>query len=919
VVAAVEGWRNNLPEQFTSFVGRAPECEHALGALASARLLALTGAGGSGKTRLALKVAGAAAGSFPDGAWWVELGAATDGGQVAAALTSVLGVRPLPGRTETQAAAEHLATDRALVLLDNCEHVRQEAADLCEELLRGCPRVVVLATSRIPLGVPGESDWQVPSLSLPDGDTLDQVEQSDACRLFSARAAGVSSRFALGDENAAVVAQICRDLDGLPLSIELAAARVRLLTLDQIADGLGDRFRLLSGGPGGALPRHQTLRASVDWSYELLSEAERALFRRLAVFVGGWSLEAIEAVCAGGAVDRAEILDLLAALVDMSLVVVEHHGRVARYRLLEMVRQYALELLEESGEHAALRDRHLAYFVEFAERAAVALNTPLDLKWLELLEPDAANFDAAINHAVETDPEGALRIGVALTAWWEVIARFAIGQSALTRALDAAEPAASALRARALWCCGHLARFRGDAESAARHVQEALELAESIGDEWTLARALFTVGHIQLFRDPTGSRPVLERAVELARKNADDWPLVLGLATLGRTYVVTDELGEATRNFDEVAATVDRTGPEGVIWAMSGEIFCAPLRAEHERCIELNERGVESARALGDPVTESALQSMLAFDETMRGSALQARERQLAIVARVTAAGAGFTFPVTRTELGRALAALGDLEQARQLLTAVVEGGADGGWLLCRALAVLADVLRSVGDADAATARAGETVELAQRIGCGSLAACGREVLARLAIARREWSEGEALAHEVLGARVESEVLVWLPQSLDLLAQIAAGLESYTEAARLLGAAERARADLDLVRWLPDVAAFEQLEGDLAARLGAEAYAAARAEGVAMSMQESIGWARRARGTRKRPAGGWESLTPTEQQVVELVAQGLTNPQVAERMFISRGTVKTHLEHIFRKLDVRSRTELAAIALRRAS
>jgi DNA-binding CsgD family transcriptional regulator len=475
------------------------------------------------------------------------------------------------------------------------------------------------------------------------------------------------------------------------------------------------------------------------------------------------------------------------------------------------------------------------------------------------------------------------------------------------------------LRARALWCCGHLARFRGDAQSAARYVQEALELAQSIGDEWTLARALFTVGHIRLFRDPQGSRPVLERAIELARTNADDWPLILGLSTLGRTYVVTDELSEATRHFEQVAATVDRTGPEGVIWATSGESFCAPLRAEHEHCAELNARGVEAARALGDPVTESALQSMLAFDETIRGCALQARERQLAIVARVTTAGAGFTFPLTRTELGRALAALGDLDQARQLLTAVVESGADGGWLLCRALAVLADVLRSVGDADGATARAGETIELAERIGCTSLAACGREVLARLAIARFEWSDAGTLAHEVLAGRVQSEVLVWLPQSLDLLAQIAAGLESYIEATRLLGAAERARADLGVVRWLPDVAAFEELERELSAQLGGEAFGAARAEGATMSMQESIGWARRARGTRRRPAGGWASLTPTEQHVVELVAQGLTNPQVAERMFISRGTVKTHLEHIFRKLDVRSRTELAAIALRRAS
>ncbi len=916
-VQATPGWRHNLPDQFTSFVGRAPERERALEVLASTRLLVLTGAGGSGKTRLALELADASAESFPDGAWWVELAAVTGGKQVVAALTSVLGVRPLPGRTEMQAAVERLAGDRALVLLDNCEHVANEAADLSEALLRGCPQVVVLATSRIPLGVPGESDWQVPSLSLPETDAPERVAQADACRLFSARAATVYPKFALGHENAAVVARICRELDGLPLAIELASARARMLSLSQIADGLSDRFRLLTRGPRGALPRYQTLRASVDWSYELLSESERVLFRRLAVFVGGWSLEAVEAVCAGDGLEPAEILDLLAALVDMSLVTVEQHDQAARYRLLETVRQYAIELLAGSGERAIVRDRHLAFFVELAERAAVALSTPLDLEWLEVLEPDAPNFEAAIDHGVENDPEGALRIGVALTAWWEVIARFAIGQSALTRALDATDPAPRPLRARGLWCCGHLARFRGDAESATRHVQEALEMAESIGDERTLARALFTVGHIRLFRDPKGSRPVLERAIELARKNADDWPLILGLSTLGRSYVVTDEFEEATRAFDEVVATIDGTGPEGVIWGLSGHIFCAVPRAEHERCAELNARTVEAARALGDPVTEAAVQSLLAFDETMQGRAEAARERQLAILARVTAAGAGFTFPITRTELGRALAALGDLDHAREVLAAVVEGGADGGFLLCRALAVLADVLRSIGDADGAVACAGETISLAEHIGNTSLAACGREVLARVAIARGEWGDAEALAHETLAARVACEQLLWLPQSLDPLAQIAAGLESYTEAVRLLGAAERARADAGLVRWPPDVPAFEELERELAAQLGSEAYAAARAEGAAMSIQQAIGWARRARGPRKRPAGGWESLTPTEQQVVELVARGLTNPQVAEHMFVSRSTVKTHLEHIFQKLDVSSRGELTALAVRR--
>ena len=908
---------NNLPAQYTSFVGRTREREYAIDALASTRVLVLTGAGGSGKTRLSLEVASACTETCPDGVWWVDLAPLTGAGQVAEGLAMALGVRPLPGRTQTQAAADRLAADRALVVLDNCEHLTEGAADLCEALLRGCPAVSVLATSRRPLGVPEESAWRVPLLSLPDGESMQDVAQSDAGALFCERATQAFPRFALTDENAALVARICHELAGLPLAIELAAARVRLLSLVQIADGLRDRFRLLTGGPHGAPPRHKTLRASVDWSYELLSAREQQLLRRSAVFAGGWSLEAMESVCAGEGLDSAAILDLLASLVDGSLVAVEMHDHVARYRLLETVREYAVELLQGSGEQALLRERHLRFFTDLAERARDALSTPLDLTWLDMLEPDSANFEAAIEYGLETDPESALRIGVALTAWWEVIARFAVGQSALSRALGASDPAPRPLRARALWCCGHLARFRGDVQSAASYTKQALEMAESIGDEWTLARALFTVGHIQFFRDPTGSRAVFVRAIGLARKNADDWPLILALATLGRSYIVTDDIREATEAHQEAAATIARTGLQGVIWAMSGLCWSAMVRAEHERCAELSAQTVDAARMLGDPVTESFAQAMLALDETMRGAGAAAVERQLATEARVTAAGAGFTFPITRTELGRAYAAVGDLDRSRQVLTAVVEGGADGGWLLLRALGVLAEVLRAIGDHDGAHARAVEAIGLSERIGNRSLWATGKEVLAWLAIGRGEWTHAEALAHEALARRFELGLVIWLPQSLDPLARLAAGLESYTEAARLLGAAERARADLGLVRWPPDVPAFESLERELAVELGDDAYAAARGAGAAMPLDEAIGWIRRARGTRKRPAAGWESLTPTELQVVELVAQGLSNPQVAERMFITRGTVKVHLGHVFQKLDVRSRSELAAFSARR--
>jgi predicted ATPase/DNA-binding CsgD family transcriptional regulator len=879
--------------------------------------LVLTGAGGGGKTRLALQVAADTWDSFPDGGWWVELAPLGEGEPLGLALAGVLGVRPLPGRTPLQAAVDRLGTARALVVLDNCEQVLVAAAELAEALLRGCPQVVVLATSREPLGVPGESDWRVPSLALPDTDEPGTVARSDAGRLFVERAAKVRADFALGVENAASVAQVCRELDGIPLAIELASARARMLSMEQIADGLSDHFRLLTGGPWKVTPRQQTLRASVDWSYELLSEQERVLFRRLAVFVGSWSLEAVESVAAGDGLGGGAILDLLASLVDKSLVAVEEHGRAARYRLLETLRQYAVELLEHSGERPVLRDRHLGFSVALAERVAQELEIPRNWEWLEVPEPDAANFDAAIDHGIENDPERALRICVGLATWWKMSGRFAAGQNALARALDASDPLPRPLRARALWSCGHLARFRGD-RSAVRYAQEALEMAESISDESTMARALHTLGALQMFEDPVGSRTTFARGLELARACGDEWLVMALLTALARSYLVTDDYDEAERVFGEAQAAIARVGVEGVTWSAIGLAMCAMVRAEHERCFGLCQQALSAARELGDPVTEAYAHALMARIENMHGRASAALARTLESETRVIANGAAMALPWTRLEQAAAYAALGSLNRAHELLEVVVAGGADSDWMLCEVLLALGDVLRVLGDADGARARACEALELSERLGARSLSAAGRELLARLAIGRDEWSEADALLHVALAQRVELGGRVWLPQTLDALAQVAAGLESFTEAARLLGAGERARSDLGLVRWSPDAPAFDGLEELLAEQLGSEAYAAARAEGAVMSLDEAIGWVRRARGTRKRPAGGWESLTPTERQVIELVSEGLTNPQVAERMFISRATVKVHLAHIFQKLDVRSRSELAARAVRRA-
>src|SRR5215208_5199307 len=413
---------NNLPVQLTSFVGRERELAELGGLLDSTRLLTLTGAGGCGKTRLALRLAAEAVERYPGGAWCLELAPLSDAALIESALATIVGVRPLPGRTPVEAAVFELAARRALVLLDNCEHVLEPCRQLAGALLRGCPDVTIVATSRELLGVGGETTWRVPSLG-----------HSDAERLFIERAVKVRPHFRVADDTAPPVAQICHALDGIPLAIELAAARVRVLSVERIAAELADRFHLLTGGERGALPRLRTLRASVDWSHELLAAPERTLLRRLGVFHGGFTLDACEAVCADDELDRYAVLDVLTSLVDKSLVLVEERESLSRYALLDTIRHYALERLAETGGSGRLRERHADAFLALAESTAPVLWT--DAGSGDVLGADAANLHAAIEHTAQSEPEKALRLCSALSYWWLLSGRLVEGPAALSRAV----------------------------------------------------------------------------------------------------------------------------------------------------------------------------------------------------------------------------------------------------------------------------------------------------------------------------------------------------------------------------------------------------------------------------------------------------------------------------------------------------
>ncbi|HEX8067891.1 MAG TPA: LuxR C-terminal-related transcriptional regulator [Thermoleophilaceae bacterium] len=914
---------NNLPGELTRFVGREVELAELREALAGTRLLTLVGTGGCGKTRLALQTAADLVDRHPGGTWRVELAPVRDPTLVGDAVAAPLDARPLPGETMLDAATRHLAPRRALVLLDNCEHLLDAAAETASALLERCPEATVLVTSRAPLGLPGETVWRVPPMSLPDPDAAplaSVLADCDAVRLFVDRARRLVPGFAVTDASAPALAQACRELDGMPLAIELAAARVRMMSVEAIAAGLSDRFRLLSGAPRGGPPRHRSLRASVDWSHDMLSGGERAVLRRLAVFAGPFTTEAAEAVAAMDG-PREAVAGLLATLAEKSLVAVDPQDGGVRYRLLETVRDYATERLDDAGEADAVRDRHLDYFLRLAETAAPDLPAAGPARErLERLDAEAANLRAALGRAIEAGGERALRMCVALTPLWKARGSLAFGEAACARALAAGEPQPSSLRARVLWARGYLLSFAGRGAEAIPLLEEAVGLAEEIGDDVTAGRAVGVLGSIRHNWDPLGARPLEQRARELGRASGDDWCFVAATQALAWSHVILDRYDDADRLLAEARPVAEAIGyDEGLAWICATGAHRHLVGADGERLADLVERAVVAARRVGEPVSEGVAHMQLARLELAQGRVEEAHRRIAASHARLIATGGGMALPQTDTVLAAVEAAVGDLDGACKRATRVVESKADHGWSLAWATLQLAEVLRAAGDADGAADRARGALEIGERIGSVTCVAWAKELLGRDAVRRGDRAEGRRLLHESLAARVGRGLRLWLPQTLDALAELAAGLGAHEDAARLLGAAERTRSDLGLVRWAPHVPALEALERDLRAALGDGPFEAARGGGARLPLGEAVEWASGSDGWRRRAPSGWDGLTPTEVEVARRVAAGLTNAEVAAALFVSPATVKTHLRHAYAKLGIRNRTELAAEAARRLS
>jgi len=810
---------NNLPIQLTSFIGREGEIQEIKGLLASTRLLTLTGSGGSGKTRLALQTASDLVEEFPDGVWVVELAALSDPSLVSQEVASVLGVReesdPLPMSPSTTGAPPsgapgidplltrlitYLQSKDMLIIIDNCEHLIEACATLCQNLLQNCPNLKILATSREALGILGETPWNVSPLSIPDSTVLPSLGTSDlskyeATRLISERAQTILPTFEMTDRNASTVARICHRLDGIPLAIELAAARMKTLSAEEITARLDDRFRLLTGGSRTALPRQQTLRAAIDWSYNLLIQPERVLLGRLSVFMGGWTLAAAESVCAGesylGAniqISSEQILDILTGLVDKSLVIAEEDEGKTRYHLLETVRQYGRDKLLESGESVSLRDDHLNWFLGLAEEAEDELHGHDQVEWLDRLETEHDNIRAALEWSLLTPENGDSRddngeagvgLAAALSWFWLVRGYWSEGREWLEKATSEGMGVSAAARARALNGAGLLASYQlayyrldflqSDYEPVVGLGEKSLSLAREVGEVKIIASSLRILA-IGTFgqQDYARAKALIDESLTLSREIGDKWGTNESLRTLGFVMRLERNSDRGKELFEQSLALSREMGDK---WSIAMVLIVLGLGAfeagDHDRGVVMLEECITLGRELGGIVN-------------------------------------GFPLPIFY--LGRTALHQGDYDRAKELLE--------------------------------------ESLTLYQKLGAKIRIAASLRLLGRVAAAQEDYDRALALYRESITLSREVEDEKEITGGLEALAEVVGSHGRKGQAARLYGAAEALRESIDdfpIQEHYRD--AYDLSVAALRAGLGEEAFEAVWAEGRAMSMEDAIDYA----------------------------------------------------------------------------
>ncbi|WP_309721132.1 tetratricopeptide repeat protein [Armatimonas sp.] len=797
---------NNLPQQVTSFIGREKELAEVESLLEKTRLLTLTGAGGSGKSRLSLQAAADLLERFPDGAWLVEFAPLADPNLVAQTLAGVLNLKEEPGKPITQSLVEHLKSKRLLLVLDNCEHLLDACAKLADTLIRQCLGVHILASSREALGIAGELTYRVPSLSLPDPkqvQTPESLSQYEAVQLFIERALFQQSTFAVTNANAPALASICHRLDGIPLAIELAAARVRSLSIEDINSKLDQRFRLLTGGSRTALPRQQTLRSLIDWSYDLLSEAEKTLLCRLSVFAGGWTLDSAESVCSGDVVEDWEVLDLLTSLCDKSLVVSEPSGSSTRYRLLETIRQYSRDRILESGEEAVFRGCHLSHFLALGESAEPLLTGADQMLWLDRLELEHDNLRAALEWS--GDSSSCLRLAGVIYRFWYVRGYFSEGCDRLSRALAEAAGADASLRAKALNGVGLLTSSLGDYPAARLLYEQSLAIAREVGDRESTARALGNLGLVAVYQgDYPAARVYQEESLAIRREMGDRGGIARALLNLGMVPASQGDYPAARLLYEQSLAIARELGNQGVVTnALLNLGSLASFQGDYASARVYQEESLAIAREVGN-----------------RGGIANALNG-----------------------LGDVASFQGDYASARvyqeESLVIAKELGDRGS--IANALNGLGNVAFSQGDYGSARLLYEESLAIKREIGDQKGIAYSLQGLGNVAFSQGDYGSAGGLYEESLVITREIGDLGSIPLTLTNLGNVASATGVLVLASQLWGAAERLREELgtplspsDQQEQDPQVAAARATLNDDAA------FDAAWAEGRALTMEQAI-------------------------------------------------------------------------------
>jgi predicted ATPase/DNA-binding CsgD family transcriptional regulator len=842
---------NNLPVQLTSFIGRDHELAEVKRLLTTTRLLTLTGSGGTGKTRLALQVAGEVLNQSADGVWFVELAPLSDPALVPVAIASALGVQQEQESPLLATLFDWLRPKQLLLFLDNCEHLIAACAAFADGALHSSREMRILATSREALGIAGETTYRVPSLDSPTPSQANsipfaQLTQFPSVQLFSERAIQSLTSFQLTNANAKSVAQICYRLDGIPLAIELAAARVKVLSAEKIAERLDDRFRLLTGGSRTALPRQQTLRGTIDWSHSLLSEPERLLLRRLSVFAGGWTLEAAEAICTDYGIASQEILDLLTHLVDKSLVLPDGQAAETRYHMLETIRQYAREKLLEAQESERLRDQHLEYFVNLAERTEPILYTLQRLEWMPRLESEHDNWRAALEWACERDVETARWLAGLLRQFWYYGDHLNEADAWYTRVLGAGERLTMTKgTALALLGAGTGFRMQLPTEETRTLLEQSVAIWQVLGDQPRLAEALLVLGSVLLPLEQSEEACALFEANEAVFRQSAR-PLVL-------VYTL-------------------------IYWARSW----ATARGENAKAKALFEESLSIGRRLRDPLALAYVYGNLGLWSLQSEDYEAARRYQLE-----------------------------SLDWSRQ---------AGDRHPIALALGYVADVTNLQGDSAAAHAFYTEALALSRAIGNRLYEARLLNRMGYLAVQKAAVAQAKLLLAESMAICRERAFQLGITECLVGYAELRRLQRQVEQAVRLLAAP--ALDPFHSITGNPfNHVAYQRSIDAARLQLDKSAFAAAWAEGRALTLEQAVADAERLPAaeqstsaaqtpTAENPAG----LSAREVEVLQLLAAGLTNPQIAERLTLSTYTVQAHLRSVYSKLGVTTRVAAARAA-----